>query len=274
MKEETGPLNDAARIIDAVRELNPLVDCITNYVTVNDCANILLAFGASPAMLDVVDEAYNFARISGALYINFGTYIRDQEISATEAVLGARAAKRPVVVDPVGCGAIRGRIGILAHLHEIGGIDIIKGNGGEIMALAGKEAKVKGVDSAGENGGIEEAVTALARKYQCVAAATGKADLVSDGKRLARISNGVEMLTKITGAGCMAGALCAAAAAAARTGGGLFSATVAALAAMGIAGELAWEKARLPGSFRIALIDSVYTLTGDTLRERGKLEWR
>jgi hydroxyethylthiazole kinase len=273
MKEETGLIDHAARIIDAVRELNPLVDCITNYITVNDCANILLSFGASPAMLDVVGEAYNFARISGALYVNFGTYIRDQEISATEAVLGAKAAKRPVVVDPVGCGAIRGRIGILAHLHEIGGIDMIKGNGGEIMALAGKEAKVKGVDSGGEVEGIEEAARVLAQQYGCVAAATGKVDVVSDGKRLVRISNGVEMLTKITGAGCMAGALCAATAAAAvQTGGSLFSAAVAALAVMGMAGELAWEKARLPGSFRVALIDSIYTVTGDTLRERGKLE--
>ncbi|MDR3130395.1 MAG: hydroxyethylthiazole kinase [Treponema sp.] len=273
MKEETKLINEAARIVDAVRDLNPLVDCITNYITVNDCANILLAFGASPAMLDVAGEAYNFARISGALYINFGTYIRDQEISAVEAVLGAKAAKRPVVVDPVGCGAIRGRIGILAHLHEIGGIDIIKGNGGEIMTLAGKEAAVKGVDSDGQIEGIEEAVIELARQYHCVAAATGKVDIVSDGKRLARIYNGVEMLTKITGAGCMAGALCgAAAAAAAQAGGDMFSAALTALAVMGAAGELAFEKARLPGSFRIALIDSIYTVTGDTLLERGKLE--
>jgi hydroxyethylthiazole kinase len=275
MKAETDLLNEAARIIDAVRELNPLVDCVTNYITANDCANILLSFGASPAMLDVPGEAYNFARISGALYINFGTYIRDQESAATEAVLGARAAKRPVVVDPVGCGAVRGRIGILAHLREIGGIDIIKGNAGEILALAGREARVKGVDSGGEAEGIEEAVRDLARQYGCVVAATGKTDVVSDGEGLARISNGVEMLTKITGAGCMAGALCAATAAAAgETGHGMFSAALAALAVMGIAGELAWEKARLPGSFRIALIDSIYTLTGDTLRERGRLEWR
>jgi hydroxyethylthiazole kinase len=263
----------AARIVDAVRETRPLVDCITNYITTNDCANILLSFGASPAMVDVVGEAYNFARISGALYINFGTYIQDQENSAVEAVLGARAAKRPIVVDPVGCGAIRGRIGILAHLHEIAGIDIIKGNGGEIMTLAGKDVQVKGVDSGEETGGIEEAVTALAQKYHCVVAATGKVDVISDGKRLARVSNGVEMLTKITGAGCMLGALCGAtAAAAARIGGDMFAATIAAVAAMGIAGELAYEKAQLPGSFRVALIDSIYGITGESIRQRGKIE--
>jgi hydroxyethylthiazole kinase len=275
MRDEISYIDEAARIIDAVREQNPLVDCVTNYITTNDCANILLSFGASPAMVDVAGEAYNFARISGALYINFGTYIRDQEFSAIEAILGAKAAKRPVVIDPVGCGAIRGRIGILSHLYEIGGIDIIKGNAGEILSLAGKDARVKGVDSGEETEGVEDAVMALARRYRCVAAATGKVDLVSDGEGLVRISNGVDMLTRITGAGCMAGALCgAAAAAAAYAGIGMLSAAVAALTVMGIAGELAYETARLPGSFRVALMDSVYTLTGDTLRERGKLECR
>jgi hydroxyethylthiazole kinase len=272
MRNEVNYIHQAARVVDAVRELNPLVDCLTNYITTNDCANILLSFGASPAMVDAAGEAYNFARISGALYINFGTYIRDQEFSAVEGILGAKAAKRPVVLDPVGCGAIRGRIGILAHLHEIGGIDIIKGNAGEILSLAGKDAQVKGVDS-GEAEGVEEAVMALARQYRCVVAATGKLDVVSDGQSLVRISNGVDMLTRITGAGCMVGALCGAtAAAAAQMGSDMLSAAVAAIAAMGIAGELAYEKAQLPGSFRVALMDSVYTLTGDTLRERGKLE--
>jgi hydroxyethylthiazole kinase len=142
---------------------------------------------------------------------------------------------------------------------------------GEIMALAGKDAEVKGVDSAGEIPGIEDAVSLLAAKYHCVAAATGKVDVVGDGNHLARISNGVEMLTRITGAGCMTGALCGATAAAAEPGA-MFAAAVAAIAVMGMAGELAFEKARLPGSFRAALIDSIYEITGDTLRQRGKMQ--
>jgi hydroxyethylthiazole kinase len=266
-------IEEAANIIDEVRNQRPLVHCITNYITTNDCANILLSFGASPAMCDAWDEAYDFARISGALYINFGTYIKEQEAAAVEAALGAKAAKRPIVVDPVGCAAIRRRIGILDHIHAVAGIDLIKGNMGEIMALAGKDAEVKGVDSEGEVPGIEEAVTFLALKYHCVAAATGKVDVVGDGTRLARISNGVETLTRITGAGCMTGALCGAtAAAAALSGAGdMFAAAVAAIAAMGIAGELAFEKTQLPGSFRVALIDSVFGISGDTLRQRGKI---
>jgi hydroxyethylthiazole kinase len=222
-------------------------------------------------MCDAYDAAYAFARISGALYINMGTYIKEHEAAAVEAALGAKKAGRPIVVDPVGCGAIRGQLDMLDHLHEVAGIDLIKGNMGEMMTLAGKDAEVKGVDSDGAIPGIEEAVSLLAVKYHCVAAATGKVDVVGDGKRLARISNGVEMLTRITGAGCMTGALCGAAAAV--TGGGdLFAATVAAIAVMGMAGELAFEKARLPGSFRVALIDSVYEITGDTLRQRGKIQ--
>jgi hydroxyethylthiazole kinase len=162
---------------------------------------------------------------------------------------------------------------MLDHLHEVAGIDLIKGNMGEIMILAGKHAEVKGVDSKGEIPGIEEAVSAVAEKYRCVAAATGKVDVVGDGKRLARISNGVELFTKITGAGCMAGALCGAAAAVAdRAGADMFAAAAAAIAAMGIAGELAFERARLPGSFRVALMDSIYGITGETIMQRGKIQ--
>jgi hydroxyethylthiazole kinase len=263
-------IEKAASIIDEVRKQGPLVHCITNYITTNDCANILLSFGASPAMCDAWDEADEFARISEALYINFGTYIQEQEAAAVEAALGARAAKRPIVVDPVGCGAIRRRIAILGHIHAVAGIDIIKGNMGEIMTLAGKDAEVKGVDSKGDIPGIEEAVTLLAVKYRCVVAATGKIDVVGDGRRLARIFNGVETLTRITGAGCMTGALCGAAAACG--GSDMFSAAVAAIAAMGIAGELAAEKTQLPGSFRVALIDSIYGISGETLRQRGKIQ--
>jgi hydroxyethylthiazole kinase len=262
-----------AKIIDAVREQSPLIHCVTNFVTINDCANILLAFGSSPAMCDALDESYDFARISSALYINFGTYIKEQEASAVQAALGAKKAGIPIVIDPVGCAAIPRRIGILAHIWETAGVDIIKGNMGEIMALAGKRAVVKGVDSEGVVEGIEEAAAEVAKRYRCVVAATGKTDIITDGSRILRVLNGTEMLTKITGAGCMAGALCAAAAAgAAAIQSDMLFAAATAIAAMGIAGELAGEQARLPGSFRVALMDSIYGIRGQTLRERGKIE--
>ena len=263
----------AAKIVDAVREQNPLVDCITNFVTVNDCANILLAFGASPAMCDAFDESYAFAKIAAALYINTGTYIKEHENAAIAAVLGAKQAGIPIVIDPVGCGALPKQIQVLEHLAGIAGVDIIKGNMGEIMTLAGHRAEVKGVDSGGEAAGIEDAAIAVARRYRCVVAATGRTDVITDGERLVWARNGVEMLTKITGAGCMLGALCAATAGAAKAAGAdMFSAALAAVLSMGIAGELAAETAKLPGSFRVALVDSVYTLTGAVIRERGKAQ--
>jgi len=266
-------LEKAARVVDAVREKKPLVDCITNVVTVNDCANILLSFGASPAMIDVFEESYDFARISSALYLNLGTFGREQEIAAIQAVLAAKQAGIPVVLDPVGCAAIPKRIRVLEHLHKIAGVDLIKGNMGEIMALAGRTAQVKGVDSSGEVHGIEEAAMNAAKQYGCTVAATGKVDIVTDGNLLVHIHNGVEMLTNITGAGCMAGALCGAAAAAAKiTGENMFIAAIAGILAMGIAGEQAAEKTQLPGSYRVALMDSVYTLTGKTIAEKGKLQ--
>lgn len=262
-----------ANIIDVVRRQNPLIHCITNYVTVNDCANILLSFGASPAMCEAEEEAYGFAQISAALYINLGTYTKEQEAAGLQAALGARKAGIPIVIDPVGCGAIPRKPQLLARLHHEAGVDIIKGNMGEIMALAGQAVAVKGVDSAGEIAGIEQAARALAREYGCVVAASGKVDVITDGVRLTRVHNGVEMLTAVTGAGCMLGALCAATAAAASAAGeDMFAATVAAIAAMGVAGELAYEKAQLPGSFRVALIDSIYQLNGSVLRERGKID--
>jgi hydroxyethylthiazole kinase len=270
-------LQEAARIVDAVREKSPLVHCITNHVTVNDCANILLSFGASPAMIDSPDESYDFARISGALYINFGTFFKEQELGAIQASLGAKQAGRPIVIDPVGCGAIPGRVDMLAHLHRVAGISLIKGNMGEIMALAGINAGSKGVDSDGDIEGIEEVAASLAKTYHCVVAATGKADVVTDGSCTVRLHNGVDLLTKITGAGCMVGALCGATAAVTASAVtaapiyGQFAAAVAAITAMSVAGELAAEKAALPGSFRIALIDAIYTLTGKTIFERGHI---
>jgi hydroxyethylthiazole kinase len=266
-------LEEAARVASAVREKNPLVDSITNFVTVNDCANVLLAFGASPAMCDVFDEAYEFSRISGALYINFGTYTKEQETAAIQSVLGAKRAGIPIVIDPVGCAAMPKRIRLLDHLYHIAGVDIIKGNMGEIMALAGEQADVKGVDSNGDIAGIESAAKRLAKQYRCTVAATGKADVITDGDRLARTYNGVELLTKITGAGCMVGALCGAAAAVAKgAGADMFTAAATGILAMGIAGEAAAEKAQLPGSFRVALIDSISILTGELILKKGKIQ--
>lgn len=257
-------------VIQKIREKTPLIHCITNYVTINDCANILLSFGASPAMCEAYDEVYEFASISSALYINLGTLTKEQETSAVLASISAKNHNVPVVIDPVGCPAIKRKIQVINRIAEVGKIDIIKGNIGEIKFLAGMDSETRGVDSLDNGESALEACTQLAKKYNCVVAATGEKDFVSDGKSGAIIKNGTEMLTKVTGAGCMLGALCAATCA--NFEDKLIS-TTAAILSMNIAGEKAYEKAQLPGSFRIALIDNIYTLSDEEIWKRGNVEW-
>ncbi len=136
-------LRKCAEIWDEVRIKTPLVHCITNYVTINDVANIILASGASPAMVENPKEAGDFARISSALYLNLGTLTGEQEMAMLEAVKGAAFAV-PVIVDPVACGVIPRKVEMLKRLIENGKIACIKGNSAEIKSLAGVEGPSPG----------------------------------------------------------------------------------------------------------------------------------
>ncbi|EJO5348348.1 hydroxyethylthiazole kinase [Clostridium botulinum] len=257
-------------VIEKMREKTPLIHCITNYVTINDCANILLSFGASPAMCEAYDEVYDFTSLSSALYINLGTLTKEQETSAVLASMSAKNHNIPVIIDPVGCPAMKRKVEVINRISEVGKIDIIKGNIGEIKFLSGMACETRGVDSLDNGDNALEACKKLAQKYNCIVAATGEKDFVSDGKRSAIIQNGTEMLTKVTGAGCMLGALCAATCANSKD---KLVSTTAAILSMNIAGEKAYEKAQLPGSFRIALIDSIYTLSDEEIWKRGNVKW-
>ena len=262
--------NDISNVIIKLRKKVPLVQCITNHVTINDCANILLAFGASPAMCEAYDESFEFAKIVDALYLNLGTLTKEQEASTIMAAISAKVHNIPVVLDPVACPVIERKVEVIDKITKLGRIDVIKGNSGEIKFLAGLQAEVKGVDSIGNQDGLIEACTILANKYNCVVAATGKKDIVSDGKRVVIIENGVEMLTKVTGAGCMLGALC---------GGTIgveedkFIATCTAIVSMDIAGEKAYETAKLPGSFRVKLLDSIYEIGEQEILQSSKISF-
>jgi hydroxyethylthiazole kinase len=300
----------AAALIDKIRARRPLVHCITNFVTMNDCANVLLAAGASPAMIMSADEAFDFAQKADALYVNLGTLVEEQERAIMRAVLGATAAGTPIVIDPVACAAVPRRAAFVRRIAAAAPVAVVKGNMAEIAALADAgvaatpdvaatsggacvaatgagadavECAAKGVDSSGDVAGIEHAAANVARQYNCVVAATGKRDVVADGERIVRLCNGTELLTRISGGGCMAGALCAAAAAvvAATTAGAtsgensgaaaLMAAAVAGVSVLSIAGELAAQKAALPGSFHTALFDAVSTITGQVFLDNVKL---
>lgn len=263
-------LENIAQCLRTVREKTPLVQAITNYVTINDCANILLCFGASPAMVEARAEAEEFAGLVSSVYINIGTLTDEQYEASIRAVQRATELNKPVILDPVACGAISRKKTFIEELWKVGKITVVKGNMGEIKSLAGLKGQTRGVDSVDDGTGGIDACKYLAQKYQTIVAATGPTDIITDGKRICLVDNGTPMLTMISGAGCMVGALTAATVAVYEDP---FIATTAAVTAMGLAGEMAAKSLPtvLPGTFHAKLFDFIYGMTTEDLLQGGKI---
>jgi hydroxyethylthiazole kinase len=263
------------RILKAVRERKPIIHQITNYVTVQDCANVVLALGGSPIMADAQEELYEIVRLSNALVINIGT-LNDRTLSSMQrASRYARECGIPIVLDPVGSGASTYRTDAVQSLISTIVPTVIRGNLSEIQSVAHLGSFTSGVDAA--VGDCEEQIAQsmelacnLGRKLGCIIAITGKTDIVSDGTSIATIENGHPALTRITGTGCMSTAMVGTCCAVTDD---YFPATVTALLCMGISGELASIHSGL-GRFHTALFDCFSTLDGDLLMQRGKLHVR
>lgn len=261
-------INDLLKL---VREKKPLVHHITNNVTVNDCANITLNTGGLPVMAYSIDEVHEMVRAAGALVLNIGTLSREQIMAMVKAGKAANEIGVPVIFDPVGVGATTLRTeGALEILKEVC-VDIIKGNKAEINILAGQGGQIKGVESIGEYNNMEAAAGSLAKKYQCIVVASGARDLITDGERIVWVNNGHELMGRVVGTGCMAASVL-----------GCFAAvhedklktSTAALVAFGIAGEIAAEAEGVkgPGSYKIALFDSMHNLVYEEIEKRMKIE--
>jgi hydroxyethylthiazole kinase len=253
----------------AVRERKPLVHQITNFVVMNETANVTLALGALPVMAHAPQEVEEMAAAASALVLNIGT-LSDHWIQAM--VLAGAAANRagvPVVLDPVGAGATRYRTETAQRLLEGLDVSIVRGNAAEIATLAGRQAEIRGVEAVDAGGGPELA-QAAARQLGCVASVTGSVDHVSDGDRTYSIANGHELLATVTGTGCMSTAITGCFVAV-RANAPL-EAAAEALVAFGIAGEDAAAAARGPGSFHAGLYDALYHLDPDTIDARAKVE--
>ena len=265
-------------LLDNVRRRRPLVHSITNYVTVNDCANILLACGGSPIMADDIGEVEEITALCGGLNINIGTLNARTVPAMLAAGKKANELGRPVVLDPVGAGASALRTDTALRLLEQVRFSVIRGNISEIKALAlgrgpAPRASAQGVDAdAGDAvtaDTLDEAVRfvkGFAQRTGAVAAVTGAIDIVADGNRAYCIFNGHPMMSSVTGTGCQLSAMTAAFAAANpdRT----LEAAAAAVCAMGVCGELA--RRRLGehdgnSSYRNYIIDAAYRLDGGTL---------
>ena len=266
-------------VLEQVRTKAPLIQCITNFVTVNDCANILLAAGASPTMAQDIREVEETVADADGLVCNLGAI----DLVDSMILAGKRANELgiPVVLDPVAAGGTALRRELSKKLLEEVHFTAIRGNASEIRALAGQMSRGSGVDVCTSDAMTEEnlpqsmaLVRQLAQDLHSVIAVSGKLDIVSDGTKAAVLRNGCATMARITGSGCMLttliGAFCAA------TPEHPFEATCAVMAAMGICGEIAEEK-RLQNktgnaTFRTDLIDAVFNLTEQELKERIRYE--
>ncbi|PTW51756.1 hydroxyethylthiazole kinase [Rhodovulum kholense] len=253
----------------AMRERAPLVQCITNFVAMNTAANVLLAAGASPAMLHAAEETLEFTPLAQALSINIGTPSPHWAAGMKAAAGAARAAGLPWVLDPVAVGATSYRQALCGDLLALEPA-VIRGNASEILALAGAATRGKGADSADPVEAAEAAARALAQRSWAVVAVTGPVDYVTDGTRAWRVHNGDPMMPKVTALGCSLTALVAAFVAV--EAADRAEATVAALACFGLAGEIAARGASGPGSFAVALIDALHAMTPEALDLGARVE--
>jgi hydroxyethylthiazole kinase len=243
------------------------VQCLTNIVAAQWTANVLLAAGAVPAMVDNPREAGEFARIAGGVLVNVGTPYEETATAMRDAVGAAGDAGTPWVLDPVAAGALGWRTRLAEELLRSVSPAVVRGNASEVLALAGGLGG-KGVESVDTPEAAVETAGALAGKHGCVVAVSGPVDHITDGDRLVRVANGHPLLARVTGVGCSLGALMAAFSAV--TEDRLVAAT-AATAALTVAADVAAATAPGPGSFAVALLDELSRLTPASLASAVRL---
>ncbi len=245
----------------------PLVQAITNSVVTGFTANVLLALGAAPAMVDVPGEAGVFACVAGGVLINLGTPHEQQRAAMLEAARSATDAGVPWVLDPVAIGALPVRTALAAELLS-GAPTVIRGNASEVIALAGRGAGGRGVDATDDPESALSAARELARAHGSVVAVSGAVDVITDGERIVRAANGHVLLTRVTGGGCALGAVMAAFAA---CGEDRLAAVVAAVTFYNVAAERAAEGAAGPGDFAVRLLDALTSVTPVDVEREARL---
>jgi len=269
-------------MVTTLRTLSPLIHCITNYVTVGDVANILLACGASPVMADDAQEAAEMSSIAAGLCLNIGTL--NSRTVGSMLLAGKAAAKRgiPILLDPVGVGATPYRSRTAMRLLKELPVAVVRGNISEIKAIAGVGTFVKGVDAGELDAVTEDNLPAmiefcrrLARSLSCTIAVSGAIDLICDERRTFVVRNGHPMMPRVTGTGCMLSGLTTAFLAVRPDD--VTEAAAAAYVMMGLAGEIA-HKSLAPGqgtgTFRANLVDAISLMDDETLQAGMKVELR
>ena len=268
--------------MDNVRKNVPLVHNITNYVTVNDVANILLACGGSPIMSDEPEDVEDITSVCGGLNINIGTLHQSSIEGMLLAGKKANELGHPVLLDPVGAGASRLRTDTALRIMKEIKLTVIRGNNSENKTLAYGSGTTKGVDADVADAVTEETlndaiafVKNFARKTSCIIAVTGAIDLVSDGEICYVIRNGRPEMGKITGTGCQLSGMMTAYVTANQEKP--LEAAASAVCIMGLAGEIGWSRMQEGdgnATYRNRIIDAVYQMTGEDLERGAKYEVR
>ena len=237
----------------------------------NETANATLALGALPVMAHAAEEVEEMVALAGSLVLNIGTLF--PELVKSMILAGKEANRRnvPVVLDPVGAGATSLRTRSALRILDEVQVSIIRANAAEAATLAGAQAEIRGVESIGIEGNLEEFCADLARERKCTVAITGPVDTVSDGKRLARVFNGHPLLRAVTGTGCMCTTTVAGFAAVSPDP---WAAAVGGLVTFGIAGEIAAAHSgeRRPGTFHVELYNALAEVSADHITDLARFE--
>jgi hydroxyethylthiazole kinase len=263
-------LEQIAAGIDQIRTRKPLIHHITNYISINDCANVTLAIGASPIMANDPAEVEEVVCQSSALVLNLGT--PNTRMLEAMILAGKKANEMgiPVVLDPVGVGFTKIRTRTVEQLSLCLRLTALRGNLSEIQRMAGVYSAMRGIDSLAAGDNAAETVRQAAQQMGCVVAATGPTDFISDGWNVCRVENGDAMLSRVTGTGCMTTSLVASFSGA--MGASLASVTAGVLA-MGVAGEIArasMGRGEGTGTFRTRLMDAISILTAEDILRQGR----
>jgi len=253
---------DLESALDSILDAEPLINAVTNNVTVNDVANITLHWGGLPVMSDDEREVADMIAAADGCLLNMGTVDAAGEETMITAGKATNERGLPLVVDPVGVGATPTRTRIGTRLLEELDVTILKGNYAEVTALAGADAEVRGVESVGEYAEIADRALSCAREYDTVVVASGETDIVADPEGAYELSVGHPLMGRVVGTGCMLGVTLATFA------GGMefdrpLEAALSGAVAFGLAGERAGTDGEYdgPASYRIAFLDAVAGLS-------------
>lgn len=257
-----------AGALERLRAEEPLVHCLTNIVAAPLTANALLAVGVSPAMVDGPEDAGVLAGSAGGVLVNIGTVTHASAEGMRAAVRGAREAGTRWVLDPVAAGALPYRAALVAELLEISVPAVVRGNPSEVLALTGRLGG-KGVDADASPDDAADAARAFSRKYATTVAVSGPVDLLTDGERVVRVANGHPLMSKVSGVGCVLGALTAGFLAVVEDP--LLAATSATVV-LTVAGETAATSGALrAGSFAVTLLDQLHAVDAATVRRVARI---